>query len=127
MPRLDRTDFALQACAPRIAKRGVAQHLVRETSAGFGSADRGKETERFHRLENVLNVAAAAIVASQTDADAGLADVEYGRDAALQFHVAEMIENDTGIGFRQPVHFLPIDPDAVDDVEPGVQQPIALE
>src|SRR4030088_2098307 len=80
-------------------------------------ADRSEQAERLHGLENALNVATAAIVTAQPDPHAGLPQIKHRRNATLQFQVAQVIENDAGVGGRHAIHLGPRDPDTVHDVE----------
>src|ERR1019366_4582349 len=115
--RPDGAETTLQARRARVAKRCMAKNLMREGGARLWLADRREQAEQLHRLEHALHVAAAAIVAAQAQPHACFAQVAHRRDAALELHVAEMIEHNPGIGGGHTIHFAPRNPYAVDDVQ----------
>ena len=90
----------MQAGRAGIAERCVAQDLMRKRNSWLLIAHRSDQAEHFHGLEDALNVATAAVVATKPQADMRLAQIENRRNAAFQFHIAEMIEHNTGIRRR---------------------------
>ena len=94
---------------------------------GSGCVTAASAGEQLHRLEHVLGIAAAAIVAAQRHSDA-LAQIGADRrNAAAGLEVADGIEHDVGAGFRDGLDLRGRHPDAVGKVHPRRQQPHAAE
>src|SRR5438552_2442905 len=100
---------------------------MRKRGSWLRIAHCGQQAEHLHGLEYVLDVAAAAIVATKSQPDVRLPEIEYRCNTTFQFHVAQMIEHNPGICFGDPVHFRSADPDTVNDVELRPEHAIAFQ
>ena len=123
---LDRAELARKACGARIAERRMTEHLVRERGPGSGSLTAASRQNIFIAWNTLCTSLPLQLSQPSPSRTPGFAQVADRRDAALEFHIGEMIEDDAGVGFRHAVHLGARDPDAVHDIEPRPEQAVVL-
>src|SRR5215831_8604059 len=120
-------DLSLQSRGARTADRRRPDRIGSGRGTELRLRDRGKAGEQLHRLEHVLRVAAAAVVAAERRPQS-LAQIGADRrHAAAGLEIADRIEDDVSTRFRDAVDFSRQHPHAVCEIHARGQQTDALE